>query len=172
MLSTRLFLTTADYNTSNLANKSIDSALTTVDASSITVPGGVGESPDLTSIGISKKITEYGEYLDDTRIRIFYKVTDASKLKDATVNGGSVDNVKSSFEKVNNTTYQLIVPNIAAALLDEVQTVTFSNGAVYKTTMMARVKDQLSDTTLSTNDRNFFTALYWYNQTANAYFGE
>ena len=161
-----------DYNTSNLANKSIDSALTTVDASSITVPGGVGESPDLTSIGISKKITEYGEYLDDTRIRIFYKVTDASKLKDATVNGGSVDNVKSSFEKVNNTTYQLIVPNIAAALLDEVQTVTFSNGAVYKTTMMARVKDQLSDTTLSTNDRNFFTALYWYNQTANAFFGK
>jgi len=159
--------------TDNLANKGIDSALTAVDASSITVPSGVGESPDLTSIGISKKITEYGEYLDDTRIRIFYKVTDASKLGEATV-AGPASSVKTSFEKANNagTTYQLIIPNIGSAYLDEIQTVTFSNNKTYKTTMMARVKDQLSDTSLSTADRNFFTALYWYNQTANAFFGK
>ena len=38
----------------------------------------VSEEPDLTDIGITKLYSEQGEYLDDTRIRLFYQVSDAS----------------------------------------------------------------------------------------------
>ena len=158
--------------TDSLANRGIDSNLTAVNANSITLPAGVGEEPDLTDIGITKLYSEQGEYLDDTRIRLFYQVSDASNLGAATIVGPTGTSVTANFSKVNNKIQQLIIPNIGSAYLDEVQTVTFRNNKTYKTTMMSRVKKQLADTTISEADRNFFTALYWYNYTANIFFNK
>ena len=66
-----------------------------------------------------------------------------------------------NFSKVNNKIQQLIIPAFGSAYLDEAQTTLLN--CTYKTTMMSRVKKQLADTTISEADRNFFTALYWYN---------
>ena len=156
--------------TDSLANKNIDSTLTPVDPSTITLPAGVGVMPDVSAVGISSLYDEQGEYLDDTRIRQFYVVSDATKLKPATV-AGPASSATAEFTKINNQVYQLIIPNIGSADLDEIQTVTYGNGAVYKTTMISRVKSQLAKEGISEADKNFFTALYWYNQTANTYFG-
>jgi len=160
-----------DMYADDLANKNIDSTMATVDPAGITLPAGVGELPDVSAVGIDSLYDEQGEYLDDTRIRQFYVVSDADKLKPATV-AGPASSATANFEKINNYVYQLIIPNIGSADLDELQTVTYGNGAVYKTTMMARVKQQLAKADLTAADKNFFTALYWYNQTANAYFNK
>lgn len=162
-----------DRYTDNLANKGIDYPLQTVNASDITVPEGVGVYSDLSALGISKLSAEMGEYLDDTRLRLFYRVTDASKLTDATV-AGPTGTATASFSKGNaaGTTYQLIIPNIGSAYLDAVYTVSFTNGTTYKTTVLNGVKTKLADTTITEADRNLFSALYWYNQAANEHFGK
>lgn len=162
-----------DRYTDNLANKGIDYPLQAISASDITIPSGVGVYSDLSALGISKLSAEMGEYLDDTRLRLIYRVTDASKLTDATV-AGPTGTVTASFSKANasGTTYQLIIPNIGSAYLDAVYTVSFSNGTTYKTSVLNGVKTKLADSSTTEADKNLFTALYWYNQAANEHFGK
>ena len=153
--------------TDNLANKNIDSTLEALAASDIVLPAGVGVQPDLSSIGLQFSM-EGSELEADTAIRIIYKVTDATKFASAsaTLNGANLP-----FEYMNATRRYLYIPNISSADFDTVQTINFSNGATYKTSILAQLKQKLIDNPDTTNATNrLATAMYWYNQAANAYF--
>ena len=153
---------TFDAYTDNLANKNIDYPLQNVTANDIVLPAGVGVQPDLSSIGL--QFSSEGAVLDaDTAIRIFYKINEADKFAtaSATLNGADLP-----FGYVSPTRRQLYIPNISSADFDTVQTVTFSNGATYKTSILAQLKNKLTHNP----DDNLAKAMYWYNQAANAYF--
>ena len=81
----------------------------------------------------------------------------------ATLNGEALP-----FTKYNSsgTVQQLKIQTIASPLLDEPFEITFSNGKVYKTSILAQVKSKLADE--PTNQ--FYMAVYWYNQAANEFF--
>ena len=62
--------------------------------------------------------------------------------------------------------------NIAAAYYDTVYTFNFSNGATYKHNVMNYVKGVLANANGNQNVINLVSAMYWYNQAANDFFGE
>lgn len=153
---------TFDAYTDNLANKSIDAPLQNVTADDIVLPSGVGEQPDLSSLGLTFWM-EGAELEADTAIRVYYRITNSSKFASATAtyNGANLP-----FNVVNSTRRMLYIPNISSADYDTTQVITFSNGATYKTSILAQLKNKLIDNP----DDNLAKAMYWYNQAANAYF--
>ena len=151
-----------DAYTDNLANKNIDYPLQNVTAADIVLPSGVGTQPNLSALGLSFWM-EGAELEADTAIRVYYKVTDANKFASAkaTYNGSNLP-----FTSVNSTRKYLNITNISSADFDTVQEIKFSNGASYKTSILAQLKNKLTNNA----DDNLAKAMYWYNQAANAYF--
>ena len=146
------------------ADRYIDYTMPQISASDITLPAGVGVKPDLSDLGLSF-YKESGAYLAATDLKVLYQVTDSTKFANAsvTLNGEALP-----FTKYNSsgTVQQLKIQTIASPLLDEPFEITFSNGKVYKTSILAQVKSKLADE--PTNQ--FYMAVYWYNQAANEFF--
>ena len=66
----------------------------------------------------------------------------------------------------------LNITNISSADFDTVQEIKFSNGATYKTSVMSYVKTLLENHPTEEKYVNICSAIYWYNQAANAYFNK
>ena len=154
--------------TDNLANQNIDSTLTAITADTIVLPAGVGTAPDLSSIGMNYYM-EGSELEADTAIRVLLKVTDKTKANAATAtwNGANAPIV---FTNASGSIREIDLTNISSADFDTIQTVTFSNGKTYKTSVLAQIKKKLTDNEPGSAAYNLATAMYWYNQAANAYF--
>ena len=165
-----------NYKTDTLANRGINVPVPAITADDIEIPAGVGVDPDLTSIGISQKRAEQGEFLADTNIILYYTVTDQTKFAGATATSTDPKDVTTAlpFTKSNTSgsLQGLKINNVPSGYLDNVYTVTFSNGKVYKTSVFNRIKNELSKTTISDGDKAFFTAIYWYGVAASAFFGK
>lgn len=162
-----------DYKTDDLANKRLNYAMPTVTASQIVLPAEISSThPDVSNLGL----TYYrgsGEYLAATSLKVRFRVSNTTTFNNthpyATISGdGFATPQRADFTAVNTagTQQQITVPSIASPYLDSVYTLTYSNGAVYKTSIMAQIKSNLeSDPT-----NEFYMAVYNYNQAANAYF--
>lgn len=164
-----------NYNTEDLANKRLNYAMPTVTASQIVLPAEISSThPDVSNLGLTW-YRDSGEYLAATSLKVRSRVSNATTFNNthpyATISGdGIATPQRAEFTPFNTAgTQQMItVPNIASPYLDSVYTITYSNGAVYKTSIVAQIKKNLE--TDPTNE--FYMAVYNYNQAANAYFGK
>ncbi len=148
------------------ADRNIDYTMQQITADDITLPAGVGEKPDLTDIGL-KFYKESGAYLAATDLKVIYQVKDKTLFANASA---TLDGEALPFTNYNTsgTAQQLTIDTIASPLLDKAFEITFNNGKVYKTSILAQVKTKLAED--PTNQ--FYMAVYWYNQAANAYFNK
>lgn len=157
-----------EYNTGDLANKNNDLALEQITADQIVVPSGLGVAPNLSSMGASFTRCS-AELKEATALRIYVKITDANKFASASV---TVDGAQLPFIGEGGTNRAAYLENIAAAYYDTVYTFNFSNGATYKQSVMNYVKGVLANANGNQNVINLVSAMYWYNQAANDFFGE
>ena len=154
-------------NTGNLANKNSSYALTKINASQISVPSGLDVAPKISGCGLS--FTQSTAALEaGTDLRIKCSITDATKASAATVtcDGKTLPSSSDSTKKV------FTLKSIAASYLDTVYTFKFSNGAQYKQSIMNFCKTWLASNSSNEQVVNLVSAIYWYNQAANDYFGE
>lgn len=154
-------------NTGNLANKNSSYALTKINASQISVPSGLDVAPKISGCGLS--FTQSTAALEaGTDLRIKCSITDATKASAATVtcDGKTLPSSSDSTKKV------FTLKSIAASYLDTVYTFKFSNGAQYKQSIMNLCKTTLQSNSNNEQVVNLVSAIYWYNQAANDYFGE
>ena len=156
-----------DYNTNNLANANNDKKLVLIASSRISVPSGLAQTPNLTSIGARFNKCS-AEIKEGTALRLYVNVTDSTKFSKATVSCGGTN---LSFSG-SGTQQVAILDNIAAAYLDTVYTFNFSNGATYKQSVMNYLKGVLENNSSDSNTKKLVSAIYWYNQSANDFFGE
>ena len=156
-----------DSNTGNLANKNSSYALTKINASQISVPSGLDVAPKISGCGLS--FTQSTAALEaGTDLRLKCSITDATKAKTATVtcDGNTLPSSSNSTIKV------FTLKSIAAPYLDTAYTFKFSNGAQYKQSIMNFCKTWLASNSSNEQVVNLVSAIYWYNQAANDYFGE
>ena len=159
-----------DLYTDKLANRTVkDHPLERISASKITVPSGMNVVPDLTSIGAT--FTKMNaELKDGTAIRLTITATDRTKFnknKDIIQDGTVIPYID---ENLNINTRVAILDDITSMDLDTAYTFTFANGQTYTTSVMSYLKTLLSDSSVTDNVANLCSAMYWYNQAANAVF--
>lgn len=158
------------YTDKPLPNANIDYALVPITADTIQVPAGLNVNPNLSSIGLNfDRMT--AELKDGTAIRV-YGILANETLYNANKNvtiTSDFDSETGSFSG-SGSRKMVVKDNIASDRLDDVYTFTFANGATYKTSVMSFVKNLLQ--ALPDNEAyvNLGSAMYWYNQSANAAF--
>ncbi len=158
------------YTDKPLPNANIDYALVPITADTIQVPAGLNVNPNLSSIGLNfDRMT--AELKDGTAIRV-YGILANETLYNANRNvtiTSDFDSETGSFSG-SGSRKMVVKDNIASDRLDDVYTFTFANGATYKTSVMSFVKNLLQ--ALPDNEAyvNLGSAMYWYNQSANAAF--
>ncbi len=154
------------YNTENPADARIDYTAPTVSASDIVLPAEISTAhPDVSALGL----TYYrgtGEYLAATSLKVQYRKTNNTKFASASV---TVDGEEAAFTNANTSgsVQQVVIEGIPSPYLDKVYTLKYSNNAEYKTSIIAQVKQKLTDEP----SNQFYMAIYLYNQAANEYFG-
>ncbi len=158
------------YTDKPLPNANINYALVPITADTIQVPAGLNVNPNLSSIGLNfDRMT--AELKDGTAIRV-YGILANETLYNANKNvtiTSDFDSETGSFSG-SGSRKMVVKDNIASDRLDDVYTFTFANGATYKTSVMSFVKNLLQ--ALPDNEAyvNLGSAMYWYNQSANAAF--
>lgn len=155
-----------NYNTSNLANKNSSYALTTITASDISVPSGLNNDVEIGGCGLS--FDRSTAALDSgTEIRLKCNIVDTTKAANSTVTVDGTVLPQSDSGSVRT----IILSNIPAAHIDTAYSFNFSNGVQYKQSVMNYFKGILQDFSSNTKYINLVSAIYWYNQAANDFFG-
>ena len=154
-----------DEYTDKLANENCDLPLEQITADQIQVSSGLNVAPNLSSIG-ANFVRQTAELKSGIAIRIYVSVTDATKFAQSSVTCEGQTLTYTGGTKSKVATYD----NIFSFEMDKDYTFTFSNGATYKTSIMSYVKNLLANNPDNENIVNIVSAMYWYNQAANAVF--
>lgn len=155
------------HNTSNLANKNSSYALTTITASKISVPSGLDTAPKISGCGL-EFVKSTAALESGTDIRLTCNIKNAT-----TAAGASVTSDGTTLPQIDASGVRVItLSNIAASQLDTTYAFKFSNGAQYKQSVMNFCKTWLQNNSSNTAIVNLVSAMYWYNQAANDFFGD
>jgi hypothetical protein len=154
--------------TDQLANAHINYALVKITANDITVPAGLGEAPDLSSIGMNWVRSAVS--LDSgAPIRLLVDVTNET-LFNANKTVACSDGKNYTFAP-SGSRQAVTTDDVVSNEYDRVFEFTFANSAVYKTSINAFLKNLLTNYPSDEDYVNLCSALYAYGQSAKAIFG-